>query len=651
MKKYIYDLEVYPNCFLFCGKFEGSNEYQLWEISPRINEVHKIIEWVSYLQNTNSVMVGFNNLGFDYIILHDLVMNPYVFTPQRASALTQKIIDSQAFGSGKGRPRVKYSDRLVPQIDLMKVCHFDNMAKTTNLKNLQFAMRSESLEDLPFDIRDLTFEEMDQLRDYNIHDVTETEKFYLKCINLIEMRQDFINNGTIWGDVLNYSDVKIGVEYLVKMIGRKNCYHGSKAKGTFREYIEVKNIILNKISFRTEMYNEVFDWFKAQRFHASLGNKPKLSTKLEGLDFHFGVGGVHASVDNKAYESNEDYQIIDIDVAGMYVAVAIANGFAPEHLGERFVTSYRQIQSDRKGYAKGTSMNALLKLAGNGVYGNSNNKYSCFYDPQYTFSVTINGQLQVLQLVELIGLIPGVEFIQANTDGITCYVPRKVEQFFKLWCDEWEKMTGLILEDIRYSRMWIRDVNNYMAETEDGQIKRKGAYWYPTNEKEYEGWWNKDFSNMCRQKAIEKVLTHDYPVEVAVRLVTNPFDFMLRYKVTGQSEVYIGDVKQLKTIRYYVSTDGQPMKKVAPPKGLIGTWKRKNKVPDKEWTRIMSEIPEGTWDERIHTKNKSTYEIVTTSIQAGKLVTQCNHVENFRWDNIDWNYYIEEVKKLIIGSK
>ena len=65
----------------------------------------------------------------------------------------------------------------------------------------------------------------------------------------------------------------------------------------------------------------------------------------------------------------------------------------------------------------------------------------------------------------------------------------------------------------------------------------------------------------------------------------------------------------------------------------------------------MSEIPEGTWDERIHTKNKSTYEIVTTSIQAGKLVTQCNHVENFRWDNIDWNYYIEEVKKLIIGSK
>ena len=91
--------------------------------------------------------------------------------------------------------------------------------------------------------------------------------------------------------------------------------------------------------------------------------------------------------------------IIDIDVAGMYVAVAIANGFSPEHLGQDFVNAYRQLQSDRAQYPKGTTMNAVLKLAGNGVYGNSNNPYSCFYDPKYTFSVTVNGQLQLLQLV------------------------------------------------------------------------------------------------------------------------------------------------------------------------------------------------------------------------------------------------------------
>lgn len=650
MKTYIYDLETYPNCFLFCGKFAGDNKHQLWEISNRVNERQNILDFMSYLQNLGATMIGFNNLGFDYPIMHELIMNPYTFTAEKASSLAQNIINAQKFKMKI--PRIRFSDRVVPQIDLMKVCHFDNMSKTTNLKALQFAMRSESLEDLPFDIRNLTSEEMDQLRTYNIHDVDETEKFYFKCENLIEIRQDFIDNGTIRGDVLNYSDVKIGVEYLTKMIGRQNCFHGSKPKQTFRESVIANEIILDKINFRTKMFQDIETAFREKIIYP--GKKDggfKIKADLAGLPFDFGIGGVHASVKNKSYVSTDTHQIIDIDVAGMYVAVAIANGFAPEHLGQKFVESYRQIQSDRKGYAKGTSMNALLKLAGNGVYGNSNNVYSCFYDPKYTFSVTINGQLQLLQLVELISLIPGIEFIQANTDGITCVVPNNIRYLFNFWCDEWEKMTGLVLEEVLYSRMWIRDVNNYMAETQDGKIKKKGDYWYPANEKEYEGWWNKDFSNMVRQIAIEKVLTKNWSTEMAVRLVTNPFDFMLRYKATGKSSLFIGGVKQLKTVRYYVSKSGQPMKKIAPPKGPIGTWKRKNKVKDSDWERILSEIPEGAWDERIHTKNESTYQIVTTSVKSGWKVRACNKASDFNWDDVDWDFYIEEVEKLVIGSK
>jgi len=650
MSYYIYDLETYPNCFLFGGKFVGSDEFHQWEISDRMSEKQNILDWLNYLNNANTEMVGFNNLGFDYPIVHDLLMNPYLFTDLRASHLSTEIIEGQRFGN-RNNHIIHLKERLIPQIDLVKINHFDNKAKMTSLKALQFAMRSHSVEDLPFDVRPLTHEEKNELRRYHVHDITETEKFFKKCEHLVDIRREFLQNGTLTGDVLNYSDVKIGAKYLELKIGRNKCYSGSRPKQTFRDRIDFNRIILPKIKFRTEPFQKILDWFMDQHLYIKGEGRPKLETHVGGLDFHFGVGGVHASVDNKVYESNDTHQIIDIDVAGMYVAVAIANGFYPEHLGQDFVNVYRQIKEDRAKYPKGTSMNAILKLAGNGAYGNSNNPFSFLYDPQYTFSVTVNGQLQLMQLAELLTLIPGVELIQGNTDGITAYVPRKVEHLFKLWCDEWESMTGLVLEDVRYKRMWIRDVNNYMAETEDGKVKRKGAYWFPTNDKEYEGWWNKDFSNMASQIAVEKVMMENWPVEAAVRLVTNPFDFMLRYKVTRGAKLYIGDQEQLKTVRYYVSTAGQPMKKISKPKGEIGQYKRKNKITDAFFNKVMAEIGPNVWDERIHNKKKSKYEPTTTSVQAGWLVKQCNNASDFDWSDVDWRYYEQETKKLIIGSK
>lgn len=641
-----YDLEVYPNIFLFGAIFNG--QIYIFEISDRVNQLRELLTFLSWLKNAGVELVGFNNIGYDYIILHELITNPYIFTYQKAFEISQQIITSQRRGANL--LHVRFSERIIPQIDLLKINHFDNDAKRTSLKALQFAMRSDSVEDLPFEIRDLNNDEKDQLIRYNIHDLQETLKFLGKCEHLIEMRREFLRDGVLHGDVLNFSDVKIGTEYLISRLGRNKCFAGGKPRQTIRQVIEFNRIILPKIVFRTEVFNDVLAWFRKQNIYIIATERPKLETHLAGLQFHFGVGGVHASAPNKVYVSNDTHQIIDIDVSGMYVAVAIANRFAPAHLGEAFVDAYRQIKDDRARYAKGTSRNAALKLAGNGAYGNSNNPFSPLYDPQYTFSVTVNGQLQILQLVEMIDLIPDCELIQANTDGITVYIKKENEWLFKAWCREWESMTNLELEEVPYKRMWIRDVNNYIAEKNNGELKRKGAYWFPIIEKDYEGVWNKDFSNLASIKAAEKAMTHSWPLETAIKLITDPFDFMLRYKATGDSKIYIGEVKQLRTVRYYVSVSGQPMKKVASPKGEIGQFKRKNGLKDDYFNSILKEVGKDRWDERIHTKNKSKYGIVETSVQAGRLVKECNLATKFDWRDVDWDYYIEESKKLLVGE-
>jgi hypothetical protein len=649
MNYYLYDLEVFPNIFLFGGKFYEHKEVRVYEISDRMNNLDELIAWLSYLRNCNCEMVGFNNLGYDYPILHELMTNPYTFTYDKAFQLSQQIITTQRRGVRLNS--VRPSDRLIPQIDLVKVHHFDNDSKRTSLKALQFAMRSESLEDLPFKIRPLEHQEKDQLRTYNVHDLTETEKFLTISLPKIEMRREFLADGVLYGDVLNFSDVKIGTEMLVKRIGREKCFKGGKPNQTFRTLIEFNKIILSKIYYRTEVFNQVLEWFRKQVYYVGGDNSINLSCRLAGLDFHFGVGGVHASADNKIFHSDESYQIIDIDVSGMYPAVAIANGFAPAHLGESFIGPYKQITIDRARYPKGTSRNLALKLAGNGAYGNSNNPFSPLYDPQYTFSVTVNGQLQILQLVEFIDLLPDCELIQANTDGITVRIKKENEWLFKAWCKIWEEMTGLVLEEVKYKRMWIRDVNNYIAEYENGKLKRKGTYFYPTSVKEYDDIWNKNFSNIASVKAAEKAMTHSWPLEVAIKLMTDPFDFMFRYKATGESVVYIGEVEQLRTVRYYISKSGQPMKKISPPKGEVGQYKRKNGLKDAEFEKLLKEIGKDKWDERIHTKNKSKYDQTITSIESGWKVKECNLASKFDWNDVDWDYYIEEAKKIIIGVR
>ncbi len=649
---YIWDLETYPNCFLFSGKFVGAAEIQTFEISSRKNQKNELLSWLSYLQNAKAIMVGFNSLNFDYPILHDLLNNPYTFTSQHAHILGNGIVNQGDYGFD----RIPMRERILPQLDLVKVNHFDNPSKRTSLKSLQFAMRSESVEDLPYDFRiDLNDYQMDQLGSYNRHDVTETEKFFYKCNYAVKIRQELLEHGVLSGDVMNYSDVKIGTEYLVKKIGRAKCFiSGSTPRQSKRTSVIFNQVILPKINFRTEQFNAVLDWFKNQTIYIGSDERPKLETTLAGLQFHFGVGGVHASVEDSSFKTTDTHVIKDIDVSGMYPAVAIANGFAPEHLGQDFTTAYRQLSLDRKQHAKGSAMNLVLKLAGNGVYGNSNNPYSCFYDPKFTFSITLNGQLQLLQLVELLSLVPGIKLIQANTDGITALVPREVEPFFSLWLRSWECDTSLKLEEVDYSAMWIRDVNNYLAIDTKGNIKRKGAYWYPIKDEDYQGSsgsnWNKDFSMMVVQKCTEACLINGFKPEELIRLYTDPFDFMLRYKTPGGAKLYIGDKEMLKTVRYYVSTTGQPMKKIAQPKGEIGAFKRKNSLKDEEFKRILAEIPKGTWDERIHTKNKSKYAAVTTSVESGKLVRECNRAGDFNWQDVDFHYYVEEVKKLIIGG-
>jgi len=612
---YVFDIETYPNVFTLAVEHAEAPVSWMFEISDLRNDSREIVEFLQYLKNTNSRMVGFNSLGFDYPVIHTLIR----MGKSDANTLYQKamsIINSQDDDS-RWMHQVNPSDRFVEQIDLFKIHHFDNRARATSLKVLEFNMRSDNIEDLPFPVgTPLNAEQIGILKKYNKHDVSQTKAFLKHTADMIAFREKMcaLYPGKDW---INYNDTKIGKEFFTMKLEEAGvaCYdYGSKGRTprqTKRPVIHLKDAILPWITFDHPEFNRVLNWLKEQSITETKGVFNDLTAVVNGFCFVFGLGGIHGSLESRVVESDADNVIVDLDVASYYPNLAISNGFFPQHLGKEFCVIYKNLYEQRKTYPKKSAESAMLKLALNGVYGDSNNQFSVFYDPLFTMSITLNGQLLLCKLAESLMKIDGLQIVQVNTDGLTVRVPRGQA---KLELDHmrlaWEGRTGLQLEEAIYKSMMIRDVNNYIAQYENGSVKRKGAY-------EYDMEWHQNAGGLVIAKVAEKVLLENAPIRQTLEQWPDIMDFMLRAKVPRSSYLAIekdGVTSQLQNVtRYYIAEGGGRLFKWMPP---------------------LAKNP-GIWRK--------------IGVESGWGVQPCNDIKDAGKLPVDYDYYVREVEKLCLG--
>lgn len=717
MSDFIYDIETYPNIFSMVVASDEQRKIWTFEVSDRKNDYQKIRQFIVELRKNGDRMVGFNNVGFDYPVLNYYLRRKGEADEKEVYNFAMEIIEGMR-KDDKFRFIVRPKDEIVKQVDLFKIHHYDNKAKATSLKMVEFNMRSENIEDLPFPPGTvLTHKQMDTLLQYNRHDVLETLKFYRLSKNAIEFREVL---GEKYGkDFINFNDTKIGKDFFVSRLEENmpgSCYEydpvskRNKVKQTKRNTIPVKGILFDYVKFERPEFQAVKDWFEKQVIRetkgvftdideANLGNlaqyarlvekkkklkmigfaskdetkvlkqkmkeetceetiekirdeicgKPSqneidklyvehpkgwverqvlksgstsyyfkwriaesLNTIVDGLEYVFGLGGIHASVDGSTYISDDEYVILDFDYASMYPNIFISNRIYPEHLGEQFCDIYEDLYTERKSHPKGTPENAVMKLALNGTYGGTNDKFSPFYDPKVTMQVTINGQLTLCGLAEKLLKVENLSIIQCNTDGLTVYCKRKDEKLIDSIVKEWDQIVGLEMEKVEYDRMAIANVNNYLSLYTDGKVKRNGAY-------QYEGLgFHQNQSTLVVKMAAEKSILHDIPVEKTVREHKEKMDFMLRTKVPRSSRLVRVDEEGIEypeqnICRYYIANDGMKLVKVMPP--LPGKEEKGERYIgiDKEW-----------------------------------LVKTCNNIKDFDGD-INYDYYIREAKKLVEG--
>ncbi len=605
----IYDIETYPNCFTLAASHADYPITWQFEISDRVNHSKDIIEWLRMIVGFKGTMIGFNNIGFDYPVLHTLIEKNGT-DAATLYAVAMEIINS----IDKFSHMIYPSKRFVPQIDLFKIHHFDNKARSTSLKALEFNMRMDNISDLPFPVG--TFLNPDQIKllyKYNAHDVVATKRFYGESLEQIRFREELTaKHGR---DFMNHNDTKIGAEIFQMELEKAGvqCYEygttGRQPKQTMRNIIVLRQCVPQWVQFNEFEFQRIKDFFNTQAVAETKGVFKDIVARVGGLEFVYGSGGLHASVENEFFQSDDEWMIYDMDVTSLYPSIAIEHNHYPEHLGTKFVDVYRNLRTQRVGYKKGTPENAMLKLALNGVYGKSNDKFSIFYDPLFTMKITIGGQMMISLLAERLLQTEGLRIIQVNTDGITVRMRRDTKMHVDLICQQWEQETKLTLEYVEYSKMIIRDVNNYIAVKLNGETKRKGAY-------EYDLEWHQNGSALIVPKVAEQVLVHDTPIADTVRNWPDKMDFMSRVKVPRNSKLMLvdddGEHQLENTQRYYVSQGGGRLVKVMPPLA---------KKPD-EWRRI--------------------------GVESGWKVCPCNDIKDAVLP-INYDYYIQEVEKLCLS--
>lgn len=608
---WVYDLEQFENFHSATFIDRDSDDTRVFVIHESRNDAE---EYYNFLMNETTGLIGFNNVNYDYPLLH-LFLAIYTSTND-VDALVRILYEESNRIINAEYSAISDTDTRIPQLDLYRIHHFDNKAKRTSLKAVEIAIRHPNVKDLPHEPDHIvTEEEIPEILEYNYNDTDATKKFYHLSQDMVELRKNLGAKYRL--NLRNYNDPKIGQEIFGREIARKTGirYNYLRDMRTYRRYINLEECVLQKIKFESEEFKKILKFFNSTTITTTY--KPfEESVVYKGFKYDFGVGGLHGCAESGVYESDEEYMIMDIDVASYYPNIAIQNEIYPKHLGKAFVAVYSELFDTRLQAKKegDHATNSGLKLALNGVYGKSNDQYSLFYDPMYTMRITINGQLMLAMLAEALSDVRTLQVLQVNTDGITIRVHKDDGAEVDWICDRWEEYTGMILEFAEYKKMVIRDVNNYLAVDVKGNAKPKGCFEITPMQNGAIAY-NKNWSMRIVPKALHAHYIDGVDIEEFIRNHEDIYDFCIQFRAKGDWDVWATviesnrkvKIKQQKTIRYYMSRSGAVLAK------------------------------ENRLDKRI------------ISLEAGRTATIFNdyyYMADMRGFNIDYSYYIREVNKI-----
>jgi hypothetical protein len=534
MATIVFDTETAPNMFLLMGKILESGEYfGIWGDDEGAREN------IKSLFKSKNTFISFNGSRYDMPVISYFLSGK--------SELDCKKLGDAIIGNNMmpwdAEREFGFRIPMIDHIDLIEVA-----PSFVSLKTYGARMNMPTVQDLPFKHTDeIKPEDRPVIWNYCKNDLDTTEALYNKLQGQLQLRMEISKEYGF--DARSKSDSQVAEQMFIKRLGLKRTK--AKIPESVRyitpSFINFKRDDLNELAQR--MSDHVYE-VKQSTGHVVLPDflKDDLITINKGI-YQMGVGGLHSQHDRKVcYVTDDEYQIVDYDVASYYPSILLNCNLVPVNTGERFIEEYRKVFERRLEGKRQKNMVIAdsLRIALNGTFGKTASKYSALYSPDVMINITLTGQLTLLMLIETLEE-NGVQVVSANTDGIMLKHKRnevtKVHNIIK----EFSELTGFIFEDTPYRVVALKDVNNYFAVKQDRSVKIKGIYSAPTL--------SKNPTAPVVSKAVGLWLA--YGTKFKDTVLNSPLtDFISVRSVTGggvQGDKYLG-----KTVRWLQTTSKLP---------------------------------------------------------------------------------------------
>lgn len=486
-----YDFEVFKfNWLVVAIDVVERKTHVIWDDRAELENL--------YVKNASEIWIGFNSRHYDQYIFKGILAK---FNPKE---INDWIIKDDL-------PGWMFSD-LLRQFPLNNYDVMNGIDR--GLKTFEGFMGNSIRESsVPFDIdRPLTDAEKAETEIYCTHDVEQTIEVFIKRKSDFEAQMGLLEMFHMPLSNISKTKVQLSAEIL------------EAKKRTYNDEFDISF----PPTLQVEKYRHVVDWYmnpenRCYEYTTEKGTvkKKQLETIVAGVPHVFGWGGVHGAVEKY---SGEGY-FLNMDVASLYPSLMIiynlhSRSCNPEKFND-IVETRLKFKHEKN------PLQAPLKIVINGTYGAMKDKNNPLYDPRQANNVCVYGQLLLLDLMEHLEAVPGLEIIQSNTDGVLVKMARYDDyDAIDDICYEWEQRTGLKLEFDEYQKVFQKDVNNYVIVDAEGKYKSKGAYVKKLSDLDYD--------LPIVNKAVVDFMVKGVPVEVTISNCDDLKEFQQVKKISNK---------------------------------------------------------------------------------------------------------------------
>lgn len=449
---YIYDIEVFKHDNLFVFRDYFTKEWIVIE-----NDLNALRSF--YLENRDSLFIGYNSASYDNNVLRATLQgkNPY--------HVSKAIIESD----DRGLVYKMFDTKKTPVfgMDLYQ----DN--RGFSLKEHSAFMGINIKEtDVDFDIdRKLDEDERVLNELYCKNDVLATEKRFEQNIGMLVAKATI----ALYFNMDKMALLMTNANLTAELLGAKKTPDRGDELDKYQlpEGFEIESDEI-KEAFMTKEFDE------NDKGHASIS----LDVPRRDVTEVLGVGGIHGAKESYIHIGKFHAR----DVGSLYPNTMVLFNYLSRNIPEDKRHIYQMLLDERMKakYSddefieiKGVQIQTKLLINGfklplNTKYGAMGAEFNKLYDPRMRLLVCITGQMAMWDLLEKIE--DHATIIQSNTDA-HYYIPfsEEDEKAIDEIAKDWEERTGYTLDDDPFIAMFQKDVNNYLAITDKGKVKFKGA--------------------------------------------------------------------------------------------------------------------------------------------------------------------------------